>query len=505
MLRPPTRDELDGFRRIVVRRLGLQFDDTKLEYLADVVRRRLDDSGRDDPRAYLALIDAPEGRDELRTLADVLTVGETYFFRYADHFRAFSEAILPGRIEARAAARQLRLLSAGCASGEEPYSLAILTRERLAAAIDAWDVRIQAVDVSPAAIRKAKRAVYSAWSLRETPPDIRQRCFQGDGREFSPHRAAREMVAFEERNLLHDDPAFWAAGAFDVVFCRNVTMYFAPEAARAVIARIARSLVPGGYLFLGHAETLRGISGDFHLRHTHDTFYYQRRASGEALLQPDLPATATRALLPTGILELDAPWVDAIRLASERIASLAAKSAAPDAPAPASVPAGDLSRAVELLREERFSEAMDNLSALPPETVANADAQLLRAVILTNSGRLRDAEDVCRRVLALDELNAGAHYLMALCREHEDDLPGALGHDQTAIYLDANFAMPHLHWGLVSRRTGDVATARRELGAAAELLSREDPSRVLLFGGGFSREALVTLCHSELRARGGRP
>ena len=127
---------------------------------------------------------------------------------------------------------------------------------------------------------------------------------------------------------------------------------------------------------------------------------------------------------------------------------------------------------------------------------------LLLAVLLTNQGELADAEQTCRRLLALDEMHAGAHYLMALCREHASDLAGAKEHDQSAIYLDPGFAMPHLHLGLLAKRSGEPVVARRELSHAQLLLTREDASRLLLFGGGFSREALTRLCRAELSSLG---
>ena len=108
-----------------------------------------------------------------------------------------------------------------------------------------------------------------------------------------------------------------------------------------------------------------------------------------------------------------------------------------------------------------------------------------------------------RELLEVDELNAGAHYALALCREGAGDARGAIDHDQVAVYLDGSFAMPRLHLGLMARKAGDREAARRELGHALELLEREDPSRVLLFGGGFRREALLALCRAEFAACGG--
>ena len=115
---------------------------------------------------------------------------------------------------------------------------------------------VRGIDVNPAAIARARAARYGEWSLRQTSPEARARFFRGERRDLKVVDEVRALVTFEERNLIEDDPAFWQPGAFDVVFCRNVTMYFSPEITRRIIARIARSLAPGGFLFIGHAETL---------------------------------------------------------------------------------------------------------------------------------------------------------------------------------------------------------------------------------------------------------
>jgi chemotaxis protein methyltransferase CheR len=501
------------FRAIVGRRLGLQFDDGKLDYLGDVLRERMEVLGCTRFNDYEARLTEPSTQ-EVRALADRITVAETYFFRYWDHFRAFAEVVLPDRAKSRNGRRQIRVLSAGCASGEEAYSLAILIREHLPAP-ESWKVDLLGIDVSPGIIEKARRARYSAWSLRDTSAERRARYFCPEGRELRLDEAVARMASFEERNLVDDDPLFWHPDAYDVVFCRNVLMYFSPEVMAAVVARITRALSPGGFLFLGHAETLRGVSQDFHLRHTHETFYYQRR-DAEAVARFDRagarlgPRPPPMEPLATALDLNDCTWVGAIQRASERVAQLAR------APQPSRAGTGrdtlsvatasatsDLRPALELLRQERFGEAMDLLHALPISSKNDPDAQLLRAALLTNSGKLREAEEVCAQILALDELSAGAHYLMALCREHAGDRGAALDHDQAAMYLDAGFAMPHLHLGLLARRSGDRDQARAELERALTLLAREDAARILLFGGGFSREALVALCRSELRSSGG--
>lgn len=501
--------EVDRFRTLIGQRFGLLFDDSKLAFLAEVLARRIEAS----KAKAVSYLDRLEGdRQELRTLALELTVSETYFFRNIDQLHAFTEVVIPERMVARAGTRQLRLLSAGCASGEEPYSLALLLRERIVEA--GWETSIRAVDINSAMLEKALRARYTPWSLRETPAEVQCRWFKSEGRDFVLDESIRASVTFQERNLALEDTELLAPETYDVVFCRNVLMYFAPEVAQALVERIARALVPGGYLFLGHAETLRGVSSDYHLRHTHGAFYYQRKdrlssARENATIASKRPPrfTSTESLPDPA---WSTTWIDTVKRASDRIQALterprsAIDQAHVSSPTGTARPAADLHVALELLKRERFSEALDLLGALPSESAHDPGVFLLRAVLLTHSGQLALAEKVCSELLQSDELSAGAHYLLALCREGSGDRHGAVDHDQVAVYLDPGFAMPRLHLGLMARRAGEKDVARRELGRALVLLEREDPSRLLLFGGGFSRDALVALCRTELISAGGR-
>ncbi|OGQ26681.1 MAG: hypothetical protein A2138_13305 [Deltaproteobacteria bacterium RBG_16_71_12] len=522
MTSAPERAHVERLRGIVARRFGLQFDESRIDQLAELLRDVALANHQASLDAYLErLASLPSGAPEVRAVIERLTVNETFFFRNADSFRALAEHVVPERVRVRGSGGgSLRVLSAGCASGEEPYSIAITLRQSLPE-LERWQVKIVGVDVNPTMLEKAARARYGAWALRETPEDVRRRYFRPDGRDFELDPLVQAMVTFEKRNLVDADASLWPPDHWDVIFCRNVIMYLTPEVMQDVVRRAHRSLVPGGFLFLGHAETLRGLSQGFHLCHTHDTFYYQRQdgAAARAVERQgssrpeDVAIAAALPATPDDASDDAASWVDVITRASERVAALArapsfggddVTAAAPATPSP---PARSrhLGLALEAMRQERFADALALLSASPPESEGEPDALLLRAALLTNAGDLGEAEHTCRRLLALDELNAGAHYLMALCREHAGDRAGAIEHDQTAVYLDAAFAMPHLHLGLMAKRAGDRSAASQELDRAVALLAREEPSRLLLFGGGFSREALLVLARTELGVlRGGR-
>ena len=483
--------------------LGLRFDDSGPENLAAVLEHRVAETGSD-WRDYVDRLTAHRcPAEELRALARELTVTETYFFRAPGQLRSFAEVALPACQARAAGARPLHVLSAGCSSGDEPYSLAIAARE-LPPAGAAAQLKIDAFDINTAALQRAQRASYSSWSMRELPAGLRTRWFRREGDAFVLDGSIRRSVAFHERNLASDDAWFWQPDRFDIVFCRNVLMYFTEEQAEAAVRRLARALTPDGYLFLGQAETLRGLSNEFHLCHTHDSFYYRRKAD-RSRSAPAVQAPAAPAQRQDAGVAADLGWIEAIQRASERIAKLAT---APSASATAQQPRGsapDLSCALELLQRERFAQVLDELGAMPAEHARDADVLLLRAVTLSHSGALAEAEAACRELLAHDELNAGAHYVLALCRDAIGETADAVEHDHRAAHLDSAFAMPRLHLGLIERRRGHREAAQRELAQAMRLLQREESARLLLFGGGFRRDALIALCRAEHAACAAAP
>ena len=493
--------ELERFRAAIGHGLGLRFDDGKRDFLSEVLQRRLE-SSRQNADVYLSRLEQAPARDELEALGQELTIPETYFFRNTEQLHAVREVVLPELCVRRAAERRLRILSLGCASGEEAYSLAMVARDVVPGN---WNVSVTGVDVNSRMIEKAKRGRYSAWALRQTDEHDRQRWFRPQGRDFIVADPIRALVSFDQRNLVNADPGFWRRSTCDVVFCRNVIMYFDHEQAAALVARTANLLCDDGYLFLGHAETLRGLSDEFHLRQTHGAFYYKRieRTAGTRAVRGPSGGLARPNLTPD--LPPGTDWVDAIQRASQRVTALTdVTQAGGPHPASRAAPAWDRGAVMELLRQERFVRGLALVDEFAASSPRDPELLLLRAALLVHVGRLADGERACRRLLEIDELSAGAHYLRGLCREAAGDQERASYHHRIAVYLDPGFAMPRLHLGLAYRRAGDLGAARQELGHALVLLQREDAGRILLFGGGFGRDALIALCRTELSRCGER-
>lgn len=213
--------------------------------------------------------------DELQHVADLLTTRETYFFREQYQLRAFVEEILPAVVASRADPKRLRVWSAGCASGEEAYTLAILASE--SPAMNGWEPEIFGSDISPAALAAARRGEYDEGALRQMPLSTRERWFQvRDGGRWSVDDRLRERVRFGAFNLASDPNP---PGPFDVIVCRNVTIYFSGAAKKRLARLLWEALRPGGWLLLGHAESFVSITSDFELVTLKNDLVYRRPAS----------------------------------------------------------------------------------------------------------------------------------------------------------------------------------------------------------------------------------
>ena len=426
-------------RAIVERELGLEIADG--DALETAIQTRLAERRLSVAR-YADALDDPR---ELQALGQLLTVGETYFFRMRAHLDVLRSFV------ATTADRPPLVLSAGCSTGEEAYSVAVALRTA-----GHPDARVIGIDLNQRSLDVARAATYSDWSLRSVAAADRDRWFERSGQRWTVRAEIRAMVQLRAGNLLDDGAV--PAGPFDAIFCRNVIMYFTRDAARSAIERLTASLRAGGLLFLGHAETLRGLSEAYAVQQSGDLFHYRHRHPSS----PPPPPVASHTTRAT-------PWLE-------------------PPPAPSPVVAPDV---MALVADERFEDA---LSAMGPEP------SVLRAVTLLNLGRIRDAEDVCTELLAREEGGAEAHYVLGLAAESRGDRPGAIDRHRAVLYLEPDFALAHLQLGRLERREGDRDRARRDLRHALELLTHEKAARLALFGGGFDREGLIALGRAELAA-----
>lgn len=229
-----------------------------------------------DTAAYIRNVLSPLGEAEFMTLIDDLTINETTFFRNVPQMNMFAKIAIPEIIARKKAAKQptrLNVWSAACSTGQEAYTLAILANEALRF-IPAWDVRVYATDISPTVLQVARKGIYPKTRLDTMPPEILRRYFHDAGDEIKVKDELKQMTTFHTQNLRD---AF-SPVIYDVIFCRNVMIYFSREDQATLAQRFRERLAPGGFLFIGHSESLQGLNVNLQLRLQEGGVAYQRTA-----------------------------------------------------------------------------------------------------------------------------------------------------------------------------------------------------------------------------------
>ena len=261
-------------RDAIYRRSGLWFSDSSKYLLQKRLSPRARDLNFDSFQKYYYFLQYdPRAEGEFDEIYDVVTTKETYFFRESSQMTAFVEEIVPDLLS-RKGVRKIRVWSAGCSTGEEAYSIAILLQE--AHLFDRVSFEIFASDISQQVLVRARKGQYREASFRVTDPNIRDKYFtrEADG-SWRIHDDIRNRVSFGRLNL-YDEPRVSLLGAIDVVFCRNVIIYFDDASKRTVIGSFFNRIVDGGYLLLGHSESLISLSTQFKLRHLKNDMVYQK-------------------------------------------------------------------------------------------------------------------------------------------------------------------------------------------------------------------------------------
>src|SRR5665647_800559 len=276
---------LADLSRLVGERMGVCFPPARWNDLERAFCRAAADLGFQDQKECVKwFMAAPASRQLVESLSVYLTIGETYFLREGRSFEILEQEIVPEIIHSRAGSeKRLRLWSAGCATGEEPYTLAIMLH-RMGFSLRDWNISILATDINPHALRKATEGVYTEWSFRDTPAWFREKYFtmRGGGR-FELIPAIKKMVKFSYLNLVEDPcPSLLTdTNAMDVIFCRNVLMYFPPERAGRAVERFRHCLVDGGWLVAGSCEASNLLFSGFKAVNFTDMTLYRRQADSE--------------------------------------------------------------------------------------------------------------------------------------------------------------------------------------------------------------------------------
>ncbi len=457
---------------VVESRLGLRFPRDRWPELSRGVDAAARELGIDDIGSFLNQLAAASADSRvIQVLASHLTVGETYFFRDENHFRILGEEILPPLIRSkRETDRRLRIWSAACASGEEPYSIAILLTQ-LIPDIANWNITIIATDINPRSLRKASQGIYGEWSFRDAPPWLKQRYFRQNKQglfELLPH--IKKMVTFSYLNLAEDAyPALSSnTNAVDLIVCRNALMYLAPETAQKAIHNFHRSLTEGGWLLVAAAETSPILFSRFSTVEFPGAFFY--RKSGCA-------AAEDRGVLHS--FRFDFPPEHQIEpatsLPDDRQPPL------PETPQPdnSDILRNEYEEALGLYNDGRYSIAADKLSSFLSGNGTDTKALSLLARVYANQGMLGEASACCERAIAADKLAPGLYYLRATILQEQNRAEEAVSSLKQALYLDPEFVLVHFALGNRALNQRVYKQAGKHFENALRLLVEYPPEEVL--------------------------
>jgi chemotaxis protein methyltransferase CheR len=271
----------------VVRTTGLVYFEDRDSEFRDKVYKRIAHLGMPDCGSYLAYLNQPgkNGSEELDRLISDLTIGETYFFRGMDQFDALKDTIIPNIIEKNAAEKRIRIWSAGCATGAEPYSIAILLDQYFQDRLSSWEISIFGTDINRRFLSQAVDGVFEEWAFRGTGPDLRTRYFSQEGLRWRLSSQIKSKVCLQYHNLLkHPFPSLFSSlEAIDLIICRNVLIYFDSTTIRTVIRHFQETLRPGGWLILGHAEQMGPIPHLESVPVNHLIFFFKKEPSPPAI------------------------------------------------------------------------------------------------------------------------------------------------------------------------------------------------------------------------------
>jgi chemotaxis protein methyltransferase CheR len=467
---------------LIASRLGLDLSAERLTALDQEILSICRAGSRWSPDMYLAWLAAlSDESPEWRRLVQQLTVCETYFLRDRASFAVLEEHVLLPLIAARRAAGHLhlRLWSAACATGEEAYSLAILL-DRLIPDRSAWNLTLLATDINLQALDVAQQGRYREWSFRETPTWVQAYYFrQHDAKTFEVDPKIRQMVTFMPHNLVAArTPAMLAqSGMMDVIFCRNVLMYFIPAARRATVAHLQQALSPGGWLAVSATETSDALLQPLLPVYLPGAIFYRKEATA---LTPALLQHADDGLLHRRSSLLRPP--------GEALTGGAGPQRLVKAPHPLKKGEG---------KEAPSHNQRDHVpGTAQPAAPLNPATTLQHVRDLADQGELQQARALCQTVLVQNRLNPEAHILLAMISQECGELVEALEALQRAIYLAPHAASAHLLLGSLLLQHRKYRRGRRALGVAIQLLEAIPRHEIVLYSGGLTAGRLLEMARA---------
>lgn len=481
---------LQQFIQLISTNTGLYIREQDGEALSKKIYARMKFLNLSAPEKYYQILKAEGEKSssllvtlherEWKDLTLLLTTGESYFFRDKGQLTLLKNRILPELINHKKKARyaegeakpSLCIWSAGCSTGEEAYSLAILVKELIPDWNTKWKLLILGTDINPESIEKAKQGIYYSWSFRMVEPDLQKRYFYRRQTGWELDEQIRKMVTFRSKNLINEHFTSPTSNIhnFDIILCRNVFIYFDYKSISLVLQKFYNALSPGGYLITGHAELHGQNLGQLQTKVFPESVVYQRSE-----VQVEIPCGRPFSSPPPPV---PAPLPPPIFT-----------SRAPTSPSPSTSPLTKenqidttseiLNQAETLFHNGAYASAIKDAERVINQQPDHFGAYYLMAQAFANLGECDQAIRCCQQALKVDYLSVKPYYLLAHIAEEQRDIEKAKNYFKKIIYLAPSSIAAYLELGSLYEREDDTNRAKKMRDAAFELL-KELPPHVLV-------------------------
>lgn len=467
---------------IVRDKCGLVFDETKIERLHDALHARMSRKNIADPDIYCARL--LSDTQEFSEFVNLLTINETYFMRESSHIDLMVERLIPLIISSRPPGQRIRIVSAGCSSGEEAYSVTMALLNRFGQNSQ-WQFDITGFDIDSETLLTAQKGVYSNHSFRGVAPELIDKYFDRlDNNRYAIKDIVKDKVNFIKLNFMADTyPAI--LNNTDIILYRNVSIYFDADTQRKIFDKLAAILSENGYLFMSATETLAHNLGVLTLREIEGMFLFQKGSIVEiADRRQHKPKT---------------PAVQA-----KKTATAVTKTKMKTEPAAYSpVRATDTAlfdEAIKCAMQKRYDQALKLTDEVLRNKPSLKNAIMLKASVLLNLKRFDEAERICTDHIETDRWHLESHLLLGLISHAREDAANALKRFKETLYIDSSCWLAHFYLADILRANGDSQSAAREYSIVINILSRPDAAGhgLTYFPLSYSQDQIVHLCEHNL-------
>ncbi|MGK7874636.1 MAG: CheR family methyltransferase [Xenococcaceae cyanobacterium] len=489
-----------AFIRLIAKHTGLEIREQNQAALSEKIFSRMKALKLAAPENYYQILESStrDSNQEWQKLVVLLSNIESYFFRDKEQFSLLRNKIFPELIERKKNKKRLRICSAGCSTGEEPYSLSILLKELLPD-LEQWNLMILGIDINQEALKKARTGIYSPWSFRRVDPGIKRRYFRLINNQYHIDEQIKQMLTFQHFNLVKD--SFPQPDSdlrdIDLIICRNVFIYFEPSTIAKVLDKFYHTLQPLGYLITGHAELSRQNLSLFQTKVFPESLVYQRQAdnSFDAPLA-SLPSEPN--YLPVEQLSLKVnnsalarrteekrkdekrTTLEKIDLNKENIipgfsqqnnhhlSQLTPKEDNHSQPTDEEL----LREAETLLEQKAYDLAIKQANKVLKINTKNFQAYHLMAQIHANLGKYEEAIHYCQKALEIDSLSVAPYYLLAQIAEEQGNLAEAKRILKKIIYLEPSSLHAYFELSHIYQQEGDKKRTMKMQQAAVDILKQ---------------------------------